>query len=242
MPQDAVSPPVPILLTFLGLSSNSDTRSCSSALDEYFFSEVIWESSSSSARHLPVGATYSNTMSLKSAWRSRSMSCHLPAGFSVIPILKQGRHCICWRTWSAQAFTSFSHVRILASKRVCKHVTFFSRNNTWQCAIKDAPNHRGGSQCFGPGRLGRPGLPIPHFYRQASPASKPLTFIDRPARPPNPSLLLANPLLLLANPSLLLASPSLLLANPSFLLANTSLYSQIKSSPGQATQDCARPY
>ena len=212
MPQDAVSPPVPILLTFLGLSSNSDTRSCSSALDEYFFSEVIWESSSSSARHLPVGATYSNTMSLKSAWRSRSMSCHLPAGFSVIPILKQGRHCICWRTWSAQAFTSFSHVRILASKRVCKHVTFFSRNNTWQCAIKDAPNHRGGSQCFGPGRLGRPGLPIPHFYRQGS----------GPARAPKPSLLSTGPW----------ASPARPPKALTFINRNLSLLSPGPGQPG----------
>ena len=54
--------------------------------------------------------------------------------------------------------------------------------------------------------LGQPGPPIPYFYRQES-----LTFIDRarPARPPNPSLLLANPSLLLARPltSISQASP-----------------------------------
>ena len=89
---------------------------------------------------------------------------------------------------------------------------------TYQCAIKTVANHRGGSQCFGPGQ---PGPQTPHFYRQepltfidralASPAPQPLTFIDRaqaslaptpsllstgprPARPPcNPSLLLARP-------------------------------------------------
>ena len=62
---------------------------------------------------------------------------------------------------------------------------------------------------------GRPGPPSPHFYRQGLSRPVPLiphfyrqeslTFIDRvrpalPARPPNPSLLLANPSLLLARP------------------------------------------
>ena len=101
----------------------------------------------------------------------------------------------------------------------------------WQCAIKNVANHQEGAQNIwalaspapNPSLLStwpwpaRP--PIPHFYRQASLASQPLTFIDRPTRPPNPSLQLANSSLLLAKPSLLLDSPSLLLDNLSLPLA-----------------------
>ena len=105
----------------------------------------------------------------------------------------------------------------------------------WQCAIKNVANHRGGSQCFGPGPArppnpftfidrpwaspapqtphfyrqgpGQPGPPTPHFYRQES-----LTFIDgaRPARPPIEPLtsIGQTPHFYWPDPSLLSAKPA----------------------------------
>ena len=58
---------------------------------------------------------------------------------------------------------------------------------TWQCAIKDVRATGEPHNVFG---LGRPGLPIPHFYQQGSgPARTPqaLTFIGRALGRPDPS-------------------------------------------------------
>ena len=96
-----------------------------------------------------------------------------------------------------------------ASSSICRQASC-----TWQCAIKNVANHRGGSQCFGPGparpaqpltSIGRPGPPSPHFYRQG----------PGPARPPNPSLLSTGPRPAWPpTPHFYWPDPSLLLARP----------------------------
>ena len=67
--------------------------------------------------------------------------------------------------------------------------------DTWQCAVKKVPNHRGGSQCFGPGPARPPNPSLLSTGPWAGPAPQALTFIDSavPTRPTNPSLLSTGP-------------------------------------------------
>ena len=96
---------------------------------------------------------------------------------------------------------------------------------TWQCEIKNVANHRGGSQCFGPGPARPPNPSLLSTGPWAGPAPQALTFIDRAWASPAPQSLTfidRNPSLLSTGPGqpgpptphFYWPDPSLLLARP----------------------------
>ena len=79
------------------------------------------------------------------------------------------------QVWSLQgpacSGSAWAHARWSLTQLSATRHADIDLKSMWQCAIKSVANHRGGSQCFGPGPARPPNPSLlstetPHFYRQ----------------------------------------------------------------------------